>query len=276
MSGQFSVTRQPLSGRAGKTATKRSRATLGQWHNPLPLAIPSVMAEAERIPSTDTALRADDLHLCVTDRPRSPVNGELLPAGGSNSRPLRTQVIRSLGGDSHLELNILLQMEIGAMVAADNLASPNQSPRRRAVVHSAGKDVQRHVISETVPGSYLPMRQVADAGQATYETVEVDSLPNRPLTLSDLRLELGIVVRVERKPFAVQMESAFHALEMLDAIERIESAVVDIQSAIAAPLPPTPTYWQLRHIQLAAKWPFGAMRQQAVKTRCGGIVPVVS
>lgn len=166
-------------------------------------------------------LRADDLRLCVTDRPRAPVNGELLPGGGSHSRPLRTQVIRGLGSEVDLDVTVLRAEVVAVMVRCDNLASPNTAPKRRAVVHSAGKDVQRHVISESVPGAYLPMRQVAEPSQPTYETVEVDSLPSRPLTLSDLRLELGIVHNRERSLFAKQLEAAIHALEMLVAIENL-------------------------------------------------------
>lgn len=192
----------------------KHRGRLGEWHNPLPLSVPSVAAEAERIPSNDTALRADDLHLLVNDRPRAPVNGELLPAGGSHARAVRTQVIRSLGGDGVLELNIRLQVEISEMVASDNLASPNQAPKRRNVLHSSGRDVQRHVVSESVDGDYLPMRQVADASEPSYDTVDVDSLPNRALTLSDLRLELGIDVSVSRQPFAVQLDAAIRAIRL--------------------------------------------------------------
>ena len=159
------------------------------------------------------ALRADDIHLAVADRPNAPVLDSIV-GGGSHSRPMRTKVIRSLGNDCELIDVLSEQHDIAVMVWCDVVASPNNAPNRREVLHSTGQTVQRHVISQNVRGASIPARQTVDASEASYETVNVDSLPNRPLTLSDLRLEFGIDNSRKSHPFVAQLSAAIRAIEL--------------------------------------------------------------
>lgn len=163
------------------------------------------------------ALRADDLRLLVPDKPQAQVVDH--GSGGSHSRPMRTKIVRGLSDDCQLIEVCDERHDIAVLVWADVVASPNNAPSRREVLHSAGQTVQRHVISQTVLGESLPMRQVADASEASYETIEVDSLPDRPLTLSDLRLELGIAETRIRSQFACQLEAVIRAIEMAVAMQ---------------------------------------------------------
>ncbi len=202
------------------------------------LSYESTMREAEGLEDSHApALRVTELRLLVGDKPRHvsqtdadktlAAYGKSKPlmvaenGGDCHAKPLRTKVVHCLGCDRDLERSLESMALVAVFMRDDVVASPNQSPKRRAVLHSAGRDVQRHVISESVQGELLPMRQVADPSAQSYDTIDVDRLPNRALTLSDLRLELGIVENRVRSTFAMQLQAAERCLEMVKAIENL-------------------------------------------------------
>ncbi len=234
---------------ATETKPPRSASILGLSIASLSQA--STMREAETMlddrcdSNGKTALRADDIRILVSDRPRAQIDADKWPGGGSHSRPQRTQVVRSLTSEDDLLDTLDSVRAASIMVACDSLASPNQAPKRREILHSAGQTVQRHVISQPVAGELLPARQVVDASEAGYVTVEVNTLTDtyvaengvvhsRPVTLSCLMLNFGIDHDRNRTTFGRQLEAAIRAIQLA-------VAVLDLQF----PPEPSPTMEEL-------------------------------
>lgn len=172
-----------LDGRGRKRSGGNRRKTrVGSVRNPRELSSINV----NRLVDSTTTLRADKVDGCPNIRP--------------------------LANDEHLKTVVSSVAVMVAMIRVDNVSSPNVSPTRHEIVYS--QPGKWDAMVDFQPVKTLPMRQTIEPSTADYQTVDVHSLPNRPLTLSDLRLEFGVSVAVNRHPFAVQLEACIHAIEM--------------------------------------------------------------